>query len=427
MKLVDTIAFRAELVNESTSSGRRRYRGTFQRCDEENANKRIYPRKLWERILTSPNIRERISKRRMVGEVDHPSTAEMELKRAAVVITELDLNKNGGNEVIGEFEILPTAYGNHLSALIEAGVEIGISSRGDGTIYTKEGKQYISEDYQLETFDIVASPSTRGAFPLPVNESIKSKEEELNTMDKFTKLSERARLVESFNVEGSTTAQRQSILTEGNSILSDLGKAVAEDPTIQFSAKALSESLSDSMRSIRNSKSPSLEDRYAASEKLISALLEEKAKLVLEVKRSRSAVQTLNESAKKKPIEGGVNEIQKLKETINTLKRQLYNQGRRLEASEAIGKNAFELLERLKKKTPGRSARKRTTESVQPVRRSGRFRRLDENGTGRERTPALSPSNFRLTEVDRTGDSAVSPVEKTPFYESLQRSGGFRY
>ena len=75
------------------------------------------------------------------------------------------MNVNG-NEIIGEAEILDTPMGKVAKALIEGGVQVGISSRGMGTLSEgQDGKRYVNEDFRLITWDLVADPSTRGAFP----------------------------------------------------------------------------------------------------------------------------------------------------------------------------------------------------------------------------------------------------------------------
>ena len=60
-------------------------------------------------------------------------------------------------------------------ALIKGGVKLGISSRGMGSLTEKGDYSLVNDDFKLVTFDLVADPSTKGAFPAQVNEGVDSK------------------------------------------------------------------------------------------------------------------------------------------------------------------------------------------------------------------------------------------------------------
>lgn len=151
-----------QVINESTGGkpGPMRVRGVFQRCDAPNANNRIYPQTVLEGAIK--NLNESIAQRRLVGELDHPSYDVVKLSNASHIITSLRLE---GKEVIGEAEILSTPAGKVVEALIKDGIKIGISSRGMGTLTEGKGHKIVNDDFKLLTFDIVADPSTQGAFP----------------------------------------------------------------------------------------------------------------------------------------------------------------------------------------------------------------------------------------------------------------------
>jgi len=153
---------RLQVLNEDTDKGKvMKIRGVFQRADEENNNKRIYPKALLEREISKLN--ESLKGRRLMGELDHPQHDSVKLSNVSHLITKLEAK---GNEIIGEAEILDTPMGKVAKALIEGGVQIGISSRGMGTLSEgQDGKRYVNEDFRLITWDLVADPSTRGAFP----------------------------------------------------------------------------------------------------------------------------------------------------------------------------------------------------------------------------------------------------------------------
>jgi len=148
------------IINEG-KSGPLKIRGIFQRADEANNNRRVYPKKVLESQVK--HLTEAIQERRLVGELDHPTYDMVKLSNASHLITGLSFQ---GNEVVGEAEILPTPAGKVVEGLIRGGVKIGISSRGMGTLSEgKDGTKTVNEDFRLVTFDIVADPSTRGAYP----------------------------------------------------------------------------------------------------------------------------------------------------------------------------------------------------------------------------------------------------------------------
>jgi len=170
------------VLNEGKKgNGPMRVRGIFQRADEANNNGRIYPKTILEGQVKK--LQDKICDRTLCGELDHPQNDSVRLSNASHLITKLYMQ---GPEVIGEAEILNTPAGMTAKALIEGGVKIGISSRGTGTISENAtGAKVVNEDFNMVTFDLVADPSTRAAYP----GMCESTESELisNTMDKFGK------------------------------------------------------------------------------------------------------------------------------------------------------------------------------------------------------------------------------------------------
>ena len=150
-----------KVISESRETGVMCIRGTFQRAEEENHNRRIYPKAVLESCVK--NLHEKLKGRELVGELDHPADGVVKLQNASHLITKLEWQ---GNDLIGEAEILPTPAGQIAKSLINAGVKIGISSRGMGTLSeASEGSKIVNDDYKMITFDLVADPSTKGAYP----------------------------------------------------------------------------------------------------------------------------------------------------------------------------------------------------------------------------------------------------------------------
>ena len=163
MILTDTfIIERAELITESRGGKKTSVlRGVFGRCDEKNNNGRVYSKPILEREVK--RISEAMGERRLLGELDHPTHDAVKLSNVSHLITGLNFT---GNELMGECELLDTPSGKVAQALIEGGVKVGISSRGMGTLsQDADGTKKVNEDFKLVTFDLVADPSTRGAFP----------------------------------------------------------------------------------------------------------------------------------------------------------------------------------------------------------------------------------------------------------------------
>lgn len=150
-----------QVLTEGKSNDTMKIKGVFGRCNEKNNNGRIYPTNVLEGQLQK--VQPLIEERRLCGELDHPQNDTVKLSNASHLITKLEMK---GNELIGEAEILKTPAGLTAKALVEGGVKIGISSRGMGTLSEDaKGNKIVNEDFRLVTFDLVADPSTRGAFP----------------------------------------------------------------------------------------------------------------------------------------------------------------------------------------------------------------------------------------------------------------------
>ena len=171
MFITDTfIIENLKVLEESKQSGTMKIAGVFQRANAPNHNKRIYEKKLLVREMN--RLDEAIKERRLMGELDHPTHDAVKLGNVSHLVTKLQMN---GEEMLGEAEILNTPCGQVAQALIKGGVKLGISSRGMGSLTERGEYSVVNDDFKLVTFDLVADPSTKGAFPGLVNESTNSK------------------------------------------------------------------------------------------------------------------------------------------------------------------------------------------------------------------------------------------------------------
>lgn len=149
-----------DLNESSAEKGLIRFRGKFQEADAVNKNKRSYPFTVLDENLQ--RLSEIVKRRGLIGELDHPQDSIIHFKEASHVVTKLWWD---GRVMMGEGEILSTAAGRQLKALISDGIRVGISSRGVGNGRTNEsGILVIDRGYKLITFDAVADPSTHEAF-----------------------------------------------------------------------------------------------------------------------------------------------------------------------------------------------------------------------------------------------------------------------
>lgn len=162
-----------DMVRESKerNGGKIVLKGILQKAETLNQNGRVYPRPILEREIR--NYQKFINERRALGELDHPPTSVVELQNVSHVVTKAYME---GDIVYGEIEVLSTPRGQILRNLIEDNITIGISSRGVGSTVSEGGKQVVNDDFQLICWDMVAEPSTPGAFMMPESRDLSNKE-----------------------------------------------------------------------------------------------------------------------------------------------------------------------------------------------------------------------------------------------------------
>ncbi len=165
--LIETKLFEGK-INED-ENGVVLVKGVLQRADAQNQNGRVYPKEILEREVKK--YQQLITEKRALGELDHPESSVVSLKNVSHNIRECSWN---GDDVVGVVEILPTPSGNILKELLRAGIRLGISSRGMGSVESMGGnKVKVGEDFELIGWDFVSNPSTQGAFMESLNESVK--------------------------------------------------------------------------------------------------------------------------------------------------------------------------------------------------------------------------------------------------------------
>tara|TARA_Y100000034_G_C6903583_1_gene418667 strand:+ start:3580 stop:4188 length:609 start_codon:yes stop_codon:yes gene_type:complete len=142
--------------------------GVMQRAGTKNGNGRIYKKETLQREVE--NYHKMVKERRALGELDHPDDQVINLKNASHLVTDIWWD---GDDVMGKVQVLDTPSGKVLKELVKAGVKLGISSRGMGSVKESNGETLVEDDFQLICFDFVSEPSTTGAFMMSEAKNIK--------------------------------------------------------------------------------------------------------------------------------------------------------------------------------------------------------------------------------------------------------------
>lgn len=165
--LVETLTnSQARIVMENDNDGKNLYmKGICIQGGVMNENKRVYP--VQEISNAVKTVMEQIhGGYSVLGEVDHPTNLRINLDRVSHMITEMWMDGPNG---FGKLKILPTPMGNLVRTMSEAGVKLGVSSRGSGEVDESSGNV---KGFEIVTVDIVAQPSAPDAYPKAIYESL---------------------------------------------------------------------------------------------------------------------------------------------------------------------------------------------------------------------------------------------------------------
>tara|TARA_B100001093_G_C26782749_1_gene995358 strand:+ start:811 stop:1446 length:636 start_codon:yes stop_codon:yes gene_type:complete len=137
--------------------------GRLQTADKKNGNGRVYPHNVLKREIG--NYMNIVKDNRACGELDHPDDSVVNLKNVSHIVTDIWWE---GKDVMGKIKVLDTPSGRILKDLVNAGVKLGISSRGLGSVKENiNGTVTVENDFQLICFDMVSEPSTPNAYVYP--------------------------------------------------------------------------------------------------------------------------------------------------------------------------------------------------------------------------------------------------------------------
>ena len=159
-ELAETVEY--ELIEEEGKPKKYFIEGIFMQSEKKNKNGRIYPLPVLEKEVDR-YVKEYVTPKRAFGELGHPDGPTVNLDRASHMITSL---KREGKNFVGRAKILNTPNGQIVKSLIDEGAQLGVSSRGMGTLKPDaKNTQVVQSDFYLASAaDIVADPSAPNAF-----------------------------------------------------------------------------------------------------------------------------------------------------------------------------------------------------------------------------------------------------------------------
>jgi len=209
MKFIsETIDNPLSLLLEADSTGRKQLyiQGPFAVAEAKNRNNRIYKKEILEAAISKYES-DYIKTSRALGEMNHPPRLNIDFERATHMITEM---KQDGNQWIGKAKVLTTPMGNILKGLLESGVNVGVSTRGAGSITEANGIKHVGSDFFLTAVDVVSDtsgllPDGSGCF---VSSVMEGKEFDLDSTGKVILDEYREALVDSYDKKTLSDTQK---------------------------------------------------------------------------------------------------------------------------------------------------------------------------------------------------------------------------
>jgi hypothetical protein len=161
---------RLEVITEAKANGGKNHfiEGIFMQSEQKNRNGRVYPKPIMEAAVDR-YVTQQVKTGRAVGELNHPDGPSINLDKVSHKIESLDWT---GNDVVGKARILETPMGNIVKGLLDGGVQLGVSTRGMGSLEERNGVMYVKDDFILNTVDIVQDPSAPTAFVNGIMEGV---------------------------------------------------------------------------------------------------------------------------------------------------------------------------------------------------------------------------------------------------------------
>jgi len=287
-KLTTVLPFKVKICESNSGSGLMKVSGVFQKYDVVNANGRVYPKSLFERILKDEKFKSKLTERAMTGVLEHPEDGQTKIDHISHVVTKV-WDDNKGN-IMGEAEILGTPAGDILKALFEGNVMVGISSRGTGSINSKDGVSYVNEDYILETWDFVYNNSVPGANPVPVaessssvkesnlgNQNIPSEENPMSKLQEMKKLRKDVAALCNESFSGKSADERTDLIDRAFDYQVQISGLIESDASLAGIAAGPQKDLTDFVTKVEESEGAELaaaNGKYDALKKVTEGIVE---------------------------------------------------------------------------------------------------------------------------------------------------------
>jgi hypothetical protein len=168
-KLLIESSHEVEVLHEDTAQGGKQLyiEGIFAQSEIKNGNNRFYRREVMENAVAN-YVDTYVDRRRALGELNHPDRPFVDPSEAAILIESLTWQ---GNNVIGKAKVLNTPKGQIVAGLLEGGFNMGVSTRGLGSLKESNGLKYVQNDFSLTAVDCVDLPSGPNCYVRPLSES----------------------------------------------------------------------------------------------------------------------------------------------------------------------------------------------------------------------------------------------------------------
>ena len=223
------------------------FTAVLSKIDEKTQNGTYYSEALWNSVLENDKFKDKLKKKLILGEIDHPSEPDTSIKRVSHAVTEV---WKEGKELKGRCEVFATNNGKTLWTLLNAGVMLGVSSRALGDEEYTEGMRKIKpEGFDLIGWDVVVDASAIGAGFKEMSESKKryvkeslSKNKDLITEEIMKKIDE-SEAIEKLNVIKMENANLKTIIeskdTGARKIQEQVDKLIGEKMKLEMKTKEL--------------------------------------------------------------------------------------------------------------------------------------------------------------------------------------------
>lgn len=171
MKLITENDTKVGIIRESIDENGERslfIEGIFAQAEKPNRNNRIYPKEVLEKAI-GRYTEDYVLKNRALGELLHPASSTPNPERACILIKDLAWS---GNDVYGKAKVLKTPQGEIVRSLISDGVQLGVSTRGVGSLNEKKDVSIVEDDYTITAIDVVSNPSGIDCWVNGIYESV---------------------------------------------------------------------------------------------------------------------------------------------------------------------------------------------------------------------------------------------------------------